>query len=129
MITVDTNIIVRMLTGDEPKQFKKAKNLFEKEDIYIPTTVILETEWVLRYAYKFDVNDIYGAFNSLFGLTNVTLEEPLGIFEILEWYRKGIDFADAIHLGKAKGTDYFATFDKALIKAARKHTKILAKAP
>jgi predicted nucleic-acid-binding protein len=77
MILVDTNIIVRLLTGDLQPQFKRAKSLFEKESIFITTTVILETEWVLRYAYHFKPLKITDAFQSLFGLSNVQLEEPL----------------------------------------------------
>ena len=42
MITVDTNIIVRLLTGDEPVQFKKAHSLFQKEHIFILSTVIMD---------------------------------------------------------------------------------------
>ncbi len=48
MISVDTNVVVRLLTGDDQNQFKKAKALFEKAKIGIMTTVILECEWVLR---------------------------------------------------------------------------------
>ena len=76
MISVDTNIIVRLLTGDDQIQLKKAKSLFSREDIYITTTVILECEWVLRYAYQFKQSEIANAFQSLFGLTNVQLENP-----------------------------------------------------
>jgi len=54
MISVDTNVIVRLLTGDDRPQFKRDRSLFEKESIFITTTVILETEWVLRYAYHFN---------------------------------------------------------------------------
>ena len=43
MISVDTNVIVRLLTGDNQPQFKRAMSLFEKESIFISTTVILET--------------------------------------------------------------------------------------
>ena len=62
MISVDTNVIVRLLTCDDPPQFKRAKSLFEKESIFITTTVILETEWVLRYAYHFEALKIADAF-------------------------------------------------------------------
>ena len=44
---VDTNIIVRLLTGDDPGQSEKARAVFKKPDIFIAETVMLEAEWVL----------------------------------------------------------------------------------
>jgi predicted nucleic-acid-binding protein len=120
MISVDTNIIVRLLTGDDQPQFKRARSLFEKESIFITTTVILETEWVLRYAYHFKPLKIADAFQSLFGLSNVQLEEPLIIAAAIEWHKKDLDFADALHLAKSQASRSFATFDKKLIKKALK---------
>jgi len=124
MISVDTNIIVRLLTGDDQPQFKRARSLFEKESIFITTTVILETEWVLRYAYHFKPLKIAVAFQSLFGLSNVQLEEPLIIAAAIEWHKKDLDFADALHLAKSQASRSFATFDKKLIKKALKLTNI-----
>lgn len=45
MTGVDTNIIVRLLTGDDPAQSAKAKAVFKQESLYVPDTVMLETEW------------------------------------------------------------------------------------
>jgi len=127
MISVDTNIIVRLLTKDDQSQYKKAFSLFKKENIYIPTTVTLETEWVLRYAYNFTSSNIISAFRSLFGLPNVELEDPIEMAQALEWNEQGMDFADALHLTKSKGTDI--TFDKKLISKAKKLTDIPAGFP
>ncbi|MFK5986347.1 MAG: PIN domain-containing protein [Pseudomonadota bacterium] len=76
MISVDTNIIIRFLTHDDNLQYKKAFSIFNSYEIYIPDTVILETERVLRYAYDFSPEDIYNAFISLFGLKNIHLSNP-----------------------------------------------------
>jgi predicted nucleic-acid-binding protein len=129
MISVDTNVIVRLLTCDNLPQFKRAKSLFEKESIFITTTVILETEWVLRYAYHFKPLKIADAFQSLFGLSNVILEEPLTIAEAMRWHKKDLDFADALHLAKSQASRSFATFDKKLINKALKLTNILVSEP
>ncbi len=43
MIAVDTNIVIRLLTGDEPEQYRKSLSLFEQEIVFLPDTVILET--------------------------------------------------------------------------------------
>jgi predicted nucleic-acid-binding protein len=122
MISVDTNVIVRLLTGDNQPQFQRAKSLFEKESIFITTTVILETECVLRYTYHFEPLKIADAFQSLFGLSNVQIEEPLIIADAIEWHKKDLDFVDALHLAKSQTFQSFATFDKKLIKKALKLT-------
>ena len=43
MISIDTNVIVRFLTQDDPVQFKKSRALFKNHEIFITDTVILET--------------------------------------------------------------------------------------
>ena len=54
MIAVDTNVIVRLLTGDEPRQSEQARLLFDRETIFLPKTVLLEAEWVLRRLYRLE---------------------------------------------------------------------------
>jgi predicted nucleic-acid-binding protein len=129
MISVDTNVIVRLLTGDDQSQFQRAKALFAKENIFIPTSVILECEWVLRYAYRFKPSEITDAFKSLFGLSNVTLPEPLVIYNAIEWHTRGLDFADAIHLAKSQECDSFVTFDKNFITFSTDVSAIPVKEP
>ena len=48
MLAVDTNVVVRFLTGDEPAQAERARSIFEREAVLLLKTVMLETEWVLR---------------------------------------------------------------------------------
>lgn len=52
MIAVDTNVIVRLLTNDDPHQTEKVARLMEGNSVFISKTVLLETEWVLRVAYN-----------------------------------------------------------------------------
>ncbi|MEZ4603079.1 MAG: hypothetical protein R2861_06650 [Desulfobacterales bacterium] len=80
MISVDTNVVVRLLTGDDPDQFQKSRTLFEKEEIILTTSVILESEWVLAIAYQFKPLEIADAFASLCGLPNVTVERNRTLF-------------------------------------------------
>ena len=68
MIAVDTNILVRLLTGDDPKQTAAARSLFAAEPIWIAKTVLLETGWVLRSLYGFAESAIRDAFTKLLGL-------------------------------------------------------------
>ncbi len=118
------NVIVRLLTGDDQEQFEKSKALFSRESVLITTSVILECEWVLRYAYHFKQPEITIAFQSLFGLPNVQLEDPLVISNAIECHQNGMDFADALHLAQSKDAEAFVTFDKKLMKATKKNTTI-----
>jgi predicted nucleic-acid-binding protein len=120
MISADTNIVVRFLTGDDKAQFARAKELFTNETVFIATTVFLETEWVLRYAYKFSPDDIRKAFSALLGLANVVVQDRFLFFEVLEFYQSGMDFADAIHLLSSQECRAFATFDRKLMNKAKK---------
>ncbi len=129
MISVDTNIVIRFLTGDDYPQFEKAKKIFKEKKIFIPLTVILECEWVLRYAYQFTADDINGAFRALFGLPNVMCEHSATLSQAIDWYEKGMDFADAIHLAGSQNCDLLLTFDKKFIKLASKLTSLSVKAP
>lgn len=129
MISVDTNVIIRLLTGDDPIQLEKSKTLFSTDTIFIPTSVVLECEWVLRYAYNFKQPEITAAFQSLFGLSNVQLENPYEISNAIEWHQNEMDFADAIHLALSEEAEEFLTFDKSLIKAAPKNTTIPVREP
>lgn len=123
MIAVDTNVVVRFLTGDDKSQYKKALTLFERHDIFIPDSVILECEWVLRFAYEFTPNSICEAFSKLFGLPNVRIENPTSISQAIQWHAQGLDFADAIHLSRSQQFDQFFTFDTKFIRRAKKLSK------
>ena len=118
MHAVDTNVLVRLLTGDDAAQAKRAAALFKKESIFIPKTVLLETEWVLRRLYRLDRATVAGSLRKLGGLGNVELEQPLVIAQALQWCVDGMDFADALHLASSHNASKFATFDEQMKKLA-----------
>ena len=118
MTAVDTNILVRLFTADDARQFQKARSLFSDHDIFIPDTVLLETEWVLRFAYKFEAAAINGALVNLLGLPNVRVTRPEMMAKALEWHRQGLDFADALHLAASQEQERFLTFDAKLVRKA-----------
>ena len=111
MIAVDTNIVVRFLTRDDEPQFQKALALFESQDIFIPDTVVLETECVLRYAYDFEPVAIYGAFTKLFGLPNVHLFNPTIVALAIQGHIQGLDLDDTFHLNQCQQYNQFNTFE------------------
>ncbi len=129
MISVDTNIIVRLLTRDDEIQFSQAEKIFSGEQIFIADTVILETEWVLRFAYQFKADEISQAFTRLLGLANVHINNPEKLHRVLELYDKGLDFADAMHLAASLIHEAFFTFDKAFVHRAEGLTDCLVRMP
>jgi predicted nucleic-acid-binding protein len=118
MIAVDANVIVRLLTRDDEVQFQLAYTLFERSEVFIPLTVLLETEWVLRFAYEFPMTDVVAALQRLFGLSNVHLEEPLRVATALSWHARGLDLADALHLAASQPGEGFVTLDRRLAARA-----------
>jgi len=129
MTGVDTNILVRLLTRDNEGQFQKAFALFNKDTVFIADTVMLETEWVLRFAYSFKSHEIRDAFIKLLSLPNVKTKNPDILFLAIEWASKGLDFADALHLAYSKDSDQFATFDSDFIRRSKGLSKCVVKKP
>jgi predicted nucleic-acid-binding protein len=118
MISVDTNVLVRLLTGDDPTQEAAVRSLFARQSIWISKTVLLETGWVLRSLYGFEDSAIRDAFTKLLGFHNVQAEDAPSIAAALALTAHGVEFADAMHLcGRPPGAQ-FATFDKALVRRA-----------
>ncbi len=52
MIAFDTNLLVRIAVNDDLKQAELAEQLLDSNEVFVPRTVLLETEWVLRSVYK-----------------------------------------------------------------------------
>ena len=119
MIAVDTNLLVRILTNDDPIQARRALKIIKGDDIFIPKTVLLETEWVLRHAYNIKRSNIITGFQRLLGLPNVNVEDPDTIYQAISWYENKFDFTDALHLASSRRCSSFATFDKSFIKISQ----------
>ncbi|MGZ0076537.1 type II toxin-antitoxin system VapC family toxin [Methylomonas sp. YC3] len=122
MIAIDTNVVVRLLTRDDADQYAKAYKLFKKQDVFIGDTVILETEWVLRFAYDYTPTEIAQAFSGLFGLVNVHISQPTVVAQAIDWHQQGMDFADALHLASSQQVKKFYTFDKKFQASAKRIT-------
>jgi predicted nucleic-acid-binding protein len=129
VLAVDTNVVVRYLTGDHPRQFARAKAVIDAGDVFLSTTVLLETEWVLRSLYRYPATRIAAALRALAGLAEINLEEPSAAAQALEWFERGLDFADALHLAKAAGCDAMLTFDRAFARSAIGLSGIAVRAP
>jgi predicted nucleic-acid-binding protein len=129
MIAIDTNLIVRYLTGDDPSQSAQARKLIDGEDVFVPVTVLLETEWVLRGVYGNTVPQVAGALRSFAGLPHVTVEDARLAAQALDWMEAGMDFADALHLTRAAACDAFVSFDRRMARAANRVANVKVRAP
>nr|WP_255696949.1 type II toxin-antitoxin system VapC family toxin [Sandaracinobacteroides sayramensis] len=117
------------MTNDDKRQARAARAAIEGGDIFISTTVLLESEWVLRSAYEFDPAGIASSLRGLAGLSGVTVEEPALLAQALDWMGEGMDFADALHLARAEGCEVFLSFDRKLAKAAKGRESVPVQEP
>jgi predicted nucleic-acid-binding protein len=124
MASLDTNVLVRWLVGDDPVQTAKVRRLLQnvkerQETLFVPTTVALELEWVLRSRYGYAKSDLLRTFNALLETYELEFQDEEALERALHLYRQGsADFADALHLGTVMATERapFLTFDE---KASR----------
>ena len=118
MIALDTNVIVRIVTADDPDQLQAARAVFEADDLWICKTVFLETEWVLRFSYELSRSSIRTVFRKLLGYRGLQTEDRSAVLTAVTLYEQEFDFADALHLASSGESDRFATFDRPFAEAA-----------
>ena len=119
MVAIDTNIVIRFLTGDDATQADRARRLVESEPVWVSTTVLLESEWVLRRAYRQTRGEGLAQLRAFAGLPHVSLQHPEAVAIAFELALAGMDFADALHLAATPDGQRFATFDEDFVRAAR----------
>lgn len=124
---IDTNVIVRFLTADDPAQAPIARDVIAAGAVFVPATVILETEWVLRAGYRFSVPEIAAALRNLGGLAQVEFEDAATVAQAIDWMETGMDFADALHLARSSHCSAFVTFDRKLAQRAEGSDAIAVK--
>lgn len=118
ILTVDTNVVVRLLVEDDPRECAQAKRLFEEAIVFIPATVFMETEWVLRAVYQFSRDEIADAFVLLLRVKSVRVADRSLLETVIAHFAHGLDFADALHYALG-GVQLMKTFDKAFIKRGK----------
>ena len=89
MRAVDTNIVVRYPTNDNPPQAATARAVFKAGDTFVSTTVLLESEWVLRSVYNLSPHEITTALRALAALPGVSVERPSLLAEALDLVDRG----------------------------------------
>jgi predicted nucleic-acid-binding protein len=123
VIGLDTNVLVRLLTGDDPKQRAAAKafiaeNCSQGDPAFINRLVLIETVWVLESVYGYTREQIAAAIDTLLRMVRVLTEDADLVRSAVATYRRGADFADALIAGvnTAKGCSRTATFDRTAAK-------------
>jgi len=129
MIAVDTNVVVRLLTKDDNAQYLKSLAVFRAPSIFISDTVIIETEWVLRFSYAFQPDDVCRALTQLLGLPNLQVTSSNRINQALQWHKSGIGFADALHLASCQQCSILYTFDKEFVRTTKNLSSVSVQEP
>lgn len=118
MIGLDTNVLVRYLTQDEPDQAFLAsqfvEGLDESEPGFVSLVALVELHWVLRRAYKVSRDDAAAVVRRLLDAREVAVQQSDAVRRSLTRISTTVDFADALiaELGTAAGCHYTATLDR-----------------
>ena len=118
MRAVDATVVVGYLTGDDRARTARVREAVEAGPVYVPTTVLLEAERVLRRACGYGPGEVARALRAFAGLPQVRVENADLLAEALDRAEAGMDFADALHLGAAAGCESMLTVDRRFIAAA-----------
>jgi predicted nucleic-acid-binding protein len=122
MIGLDTNVLVRYLTRDDPAQYAKAAGFIEAatdrgEQFVVNTAVLCELVWVLSTVYSCSREEIAAALEQIFATTQFEVERLDEARQALRDFRSTkADFSDALigRINRSLGAEHTATFDRGL---------------
>jgi predicted nucleic-acid-binding protein len=127
VIAVDTNILARFYCedpddGESRRQRPLARRIMlESTAVYVPLSVILELEWVMRGFYEVEPGDFCQTVEHLLGMPHVTVDRWEAVKDAVELHRHGFDFADALHWSCSSNCSQFASFDdRGFVRRAKK---------
>jgi len=120
-VTVDTNVLVRALTGDDARQSAIACDVLAKADVIaLPLPVLCELVWVLSQGYGVSASEIAQAIRGLIDSRNTAVNR-LAVEAGLDMLDRGGDFADGViaYEGRWLGAEIFVSFDRKAVKLVR----------
>ena len=120
MAALDTNVVIRLLVGDDVAQAVAAEQLVSTEPCTVAMSVLMECEWVLRACYGLQTAAIEASFLDFLNLENISAVDPVLAQRMLAAYASGLDFADALHAAQCPDGQRLMTFDNNFAKNARK---------
>ena len=120
MTGLDTDVLVRYLTQDDPVQSAKATEILErrltpKNPGFVSVVVAVETVWVLDRAYGLTAQEIATAVERLLQVEVLTIENEQEVFTAMVALKQGrASFADALiaELAARAGCTHTLTFDQ-----------------
>lgn len=131
MIAVDTNILARFYCDDPDdaesrRQRPRARRvMLESPAVFVPLTVVLELEWVMRGFYEVAPESFCQAIEHLLGMPHVTVDRWEAVKDAIDLHRRGFDFADALHWVCSAGCSQFASFDdRGFVRRARRLERV-----
>lgn len=124
MAALDTNVLLRYLVEDDVAQLAAARELIERcvreqQKLFVPVTVTLELEWVLRASFGYAKDEAVNVLSDLFSAAELSFESERALDVALHLYRGSpADFADCLHVALADqaGETPLWTFDKGASK-------------
>ncbi|MBS2023381.1 MAG: type II toxin-antitoxin system VapC family toxin [Deltaproteobacteria bacterium] len=120
MKALDTNVLIRFLVDDpDDREAARQRPLAVRalsERVFLPVTVLLEAEWVMRGFYEVHRAEIARALRGVCALDNVTVDSRDAVLTALDALQSGLDFADALHMALSEGCQALQTFDRGFAK-------------
>jgi predicted nucleic-acid-binding protein len=124
MIGLDTNVIVRYLTQDDPTQSAKATALIERvlteaNPGFVSIVAMVETAWVLERIYRLTASQMAAAIEHMLGVDVLVIENEQQVFTAMTAVKEGSgSFADALigALGIKAGCSHTVTFDREALR-------------
>jgi predicted nucleic-acid-binding protein len=127
VIALDTNVLARFYCDDpsDPEAGRQRpvarRIVLEAPALFVPLTVVLELEWVMRGFYELDRASFCDAVEHLLGMPHVTVERWEAVKDAVDLHRRGLDFADALHWTCSRACERLVTFDdRRLVRRARR---------
>jgi predicted nucleic-acid-binding protein len=118
VIGLDTNVLARYFVREDAAdaateaQRQAARQLIESgQTLFLPKTVALELEWVLRGYYGFGVDQVLQVMEQLLNHPDLTAEDRPDLEQAVAGLRSGLNFADALHHASCRDCEAIASFD------------------
>ena len=119
MRAVDTNVLVRLVTRDDPRQVAAAE-AFVARGAWVPHLVLVEAIWVLISVYELEAPALVRAVDMLLNHRDLTVQDAEAVAAALEQYRAkpSVSFSDCLVLEVARKAGHLplGTFDRDLAK-------------
>src|SRR5688572_9249867 len=119
MRAVDTNVLVRLVIGDDPDQVSAAED-FVASGAWVPHLALAEATWVLASVYERDPAAIATAVEMLVNHQQLTLQDEDAVAAAVEQFRRrpAVGFSDCLMVAVSRkaGHGPLGTFDRDLGK-------------